>query len=229
MHADVRMNFLASPPLVVAYALAGRIDVDLYRDPLGTGADGEPVYLEDIWPGSAEIHDTIRSTVDSGMFRASYENLFAGDARWQGLEVAQAGPLRMGRGIDLRAAPAPTSRVVSTRTGTGGGTSPARGCWPFSATASPPITSLPRARSGAESPAGEYLVARGVAPRDFNSYGSRRGNHEVMVRGTFANVRLRNRLAPGTEGGWTRTTRAASRCRSTTRRCATGPRACPCS
>ena len=202
VHADVRMNFLASPPLVVAYALAGRIDIDLYRDPLGTGADGEPVYLEDIWPGSAEIHDTIRATVDSGMFRASYENLFAGDARWQGLEVAQAGRFAWDEASTYVRHP-PYFEGVSARPGRVEDIAGAR----VLALLGDSITTdhiSPAGAIGAESPAGEYLVARGVAPRDFNSYGSRRGNHEVMVRGTFANVRLRNRLAPGTEGGWTR-------------------------
>ena len=202
VHPDLRMNFLASPPLVVAYALAGRIDVDLYRDPLGTGSKGEPVYLQEIWPSSAEIHDTVRATVDSHMFRTSYENLFAGDARWRGLELRDEDHFAWDDAStyvrhppyfeDMSAGPAAMEDIAGAR---------------VLALLGDSITTdhiSPAGAIKAESPAGEYLIARGVAPRDFNSYGSRRGNHEVMMRGTFANVRLRNRLAPGTEGGWTR-------------------------
>ena len=202
VHGDVRMNFLASPPLVVAYALAGRVDIDPYRDPLGTGAKGDPVYLEDIWPSSAEIHDTVNSTVDSQMFRASYENLFAGDARWQGLEVADADHFSWDEASTYVRHP-PYFEGMSRRPGEVEDIAGARAL----ALLGDSITTdhiSPAGAIKADSPAGDYLVAHGVAPRDFNSYGSRRGNHEVMMRGTFANVRLRNRLAPGTEGGWTR-------------------------
>ena len=202
VHADVRMNFLASPPLVVAYALAGRVDIDPYRDPLGTGADGEPVFLRDLWPGSAEIQATVRSTLDSRMFRESYGDLFAGDARWRGLEVADADHFAWDDTSTYVRHP-PYFEGISPEPGTVEDIAGAR----VLALLGDSITTdhiSPAGAIKAESPAGAYLVGHGVAPGDFNSYGSRRGNHEVMMRGTFANVRLRNRLAPGTEGGWTR-------------------------
>ena len=202
VHADVRMNFLASPPLVVAYALAGRVDIDPYRDALGTGSEGRPVYLKDIWPSSTEIQDTVRATVDSRMFRKSYENLFAGDPRWQGLEVADADHFNWD-GSSTYVRHPPYFEGISLEPGGMEDIAGAR----VLALLGDSITTdhiSPAGAIKAESPAGEYLVAHGVAPRDFNSYGSRRGNHEVMMRGTFANVRLRNHLAPGTEGGWTR-------------------------
>ena len=202
VHGDVRMNFLASPPLVVAYALAGRIDIDPYRDPLGTGSEGEAVFLKDIWPSSTEVHDTVRSTLDSAMFRASYENLFAGDARWRDLDVAEADHFSWDESSTYVRHP-PYFEGMGLEPGAAEDISGAR----VLALLGDSITTdhiSPAGAIKAQSPAGEYLVAHGVAPRDFNSYGSRRGNHEVMMRGTFANVRLRNRLAPGTEGGWTR-------------------------
>ena len=202
VHAEVRMNFLASPPLVVACALAGRVDLDFREEPLGTGTDGEPVYLEDLWPSTAEIHDTIRATVDSHMFRTSYENLFAGDARWQGLEVPEAGRFEWDARSTYVRHP-PYFDGMTMQPAEVGDLSGAR----VLALLGDSITTdhiSPAGAIQARSPAGEYLRARGVALRDFNSYGSRRGNHEVMMRGTFANVRLRNQLAPATEGGWTR-------------------------
>ena len=202
VHADVRMNFLASPPLVVAYALAGRVDFDPYRDPLGAGSSGEPVYLRDIWPSSAEVHERVRATLDSGMFRASYANLFAGDARWRSLEVADAGRFSWDETSTYVRHP-PYFEGMSRQPGAVGDIVGAR---PLALLGDSITTDhiSPAGAIKAESPAGEYLVEHGVAPKDFNSYGARRGNHEVMVRGTFANLRLRNRLAPGTEGGWTR-------------------------
>ena len=202
VHGDVRMNFLASPPLVVAYALAGRVDIDPYQDPLGTGTDGGPVYLADIWPSSAEIHETVRATLDSGMFRASYQDLFAGDARWRDLGVTDADHFTWDESSTYVRHP-PYFEGMGLEPGEAEDISGAR----VLALLGDSITTdhiSPAGAIKAESPAGEYLVAHGVAPNDFNSYGSRRGNHEVMMRGTFANVRLRNRLAPGTEGGWTR-------------------------
>ncbi len=202
VHGDVRMNFLASPPLVVAYALAGRVDIDPYRDPLGTGSDGKAVFLEDLWPSAAEIHDTVRSTVNSRMFRASYENLFAGDARWRGLDVAHSDHFTWDESSTYVRHP-PYFEGMTRNPGELEDISGAR----VLALLGDSITTdhiSPAGAIKAESPAGEYLLAHGVDPKDFNSYGSRRGNHEVMMRGTFANVRLRNRLAPGTEGGWTR-------------------------
>ena len=202
VHPAVRMNFLASPPLVVAYALAGRVDVDPYRDPLGSGEKGEPVYLRDIWPDSTEVHATVHATIDARMFRASYRDLFEGDARWRSLEVADSDHFAWDDASTYVRHP-PYFEGMGRAPGTMEDIAGAR----VLALLGDSITTDHISPAGAikvDSPAGEYLVAHGVRPADFNSYGSRRGNHEVMMRGTFANVRLRNRLAPGTEGGWTR-------------------------
>lgn len=199
---QVRANYLASPPLVVAYALAGRITVDLTREPLGTDPAGRPVYLRDIWPSEREIQETILRAVKAELFAEKYAQVFDGDARWRSLPMPEG----------LLYQWDPTSTYIRRP--------------PFFDDVEiepPPLTDIEGARvlvfvgdsvttdhispAGAippDSPAGRYLLERGVAPREFNSYGARRGNHEVMVRGTFANIRLRNRLAPGTEGGWTR-------------------------
>ncbi|HET7314074.1 aconitate hydratase AcnA [Salinisphaera sp.] len=202
VHGDVRMNFLASPPLVVAYALAGTIDTDLTHDPLGTDADGNDVYLADLWPSQKEIYDTIGTSLNSEMFKTSYGDVFAGDARWQNLDVpegeiyawdadstyVQNPPYFEGMTVDVDDIPTIKGARCLAKLGDS-------------------ITTDHISPAGAitkDSPAGQYLQEQGVAPADFNSYGSRRGNHEVMMRGTFANVRLRNQLAPGTEGGWTR-------------------------
>ncbi len=201
IHAEVRMNFLASPPLVVAYALTGSVDCDLTTEPLGTGQDGQPVYLKDIWPSQKEIHDTLAGALDSDMFRNSYGKVFDGDERWNSLDVPEGDlyewdpnstyvanpPYFEGMGMELPDLPKITGARVLALLGDS-------------------ITTdhiSPAGAIKADSPAGEYLIGRGIQPRDFNSYGSRRGNHEVMMRGTFANIRLRNQLAPGTEGGWT--------------------------
>jgi aconitate hydratase A / 2-methylisocitrate dehydratase len=195
---EVRANYLASPPLVVAYALAGRIDLDLQREPLGAGKDGKPVYLRDIWPSAKEVDDVIRTSIKSAMFHKQYSEVFKGDARWNGLPVP----------VGDRFVWEPDSTYIR-RAPYFDGMPPTPG----------PIQDIRRARvlcllgdsittdhispAGSirkTSPAGQYLVEHGVEPKDFNSYGSRRGNHEVMVRGTFANVRLKNLLAPGTEG-----------------------------
>ena len=201
IHALVQMNFLASPPLVVAYALAGNMAVDLYNDPLGTGGDGEPVYLRDIWPTTQEIHDLIRANIDSGMFQRSYEGVFAGDENWNSLQVpggdiyewapdstyVKHPPYFQGMTLELD----PVADISGAR---------------VLALLGDSVTTdhiSPAGSIAGDSPAADYLRAQGVAQKDFNSYGSRRGNHEVMMRGTFANIRLRNQLAPGTEGGWT--------------------------
>ena len=200
IHQDVRANYLASPPLVVAYALAGNMGIDLYRDGLGTGADGKPVYLADIWPSGEEIRSLVASSVDSTMFRTRYADVFTGNAVWNELPVA-----------DSERFDWPDSTYVRKPTFFDG-----------MPKEPPPVRSIEDARClvkvgdsvttdhispagsiALDSPAGEYLLAAGVTQQDFNSYGSRRGNHEVMMRGTFANVRLRNELAPGTEGSWT--------------------------
>ena len=201
IHADVQMNFLASPPLVVAYALAGTMDIDLQKEPLGTDKDGKDIYLKEIWPSASEIQNTIGEAVRSEMFRSSYENVFAGDERWKGMEV----PL-----VD-RFSWDPSSTYVRRPPYFEGMTMQPRDMRPIQgarvlALLGDSITTDHISPAGAiapDSPAGVYLQERQVPPNEFNSYGSRRGNHEVMMRGTFANVRLRNRLAPGTEGGWT--------------------------
>ncbi len=201
IHADVKMNFLASPPLVVAYALAGTVDIDLQKEPLGTDKKGNDVYLKDIWPSSREIQDTIAKCVTSGMFQSSYKNVFEGDERWKGMDVPDANQFAWDS----------TSTYVQHPPYFEGMTMTPRGIPEIKgarvlALLGDSITTDHISPAGAikpDSPAGEYLQERQVPPREFNSYGSRRGNHEVMMRGTFANVRLRNRLAPGTEGGWT--------------------------
>jgi aconitate hydratase len=195
------MNFLASPPLVVAYALAGTMDIDLQKEPLGTDKDGKDIYLKEIWPSASENQNTIGEAVGSEMFRSSYENVFAGDERWKGMEV----PL-----VD-RFSWDPSSTYVRRPPYFEGMTMQPRDMRPIQgarvlALLGDSITTDHISPAGAiapDSPAGVYLQERQVSPNEFNSYGSRRGNHEVMMRGTFANVRLRNRLAPGTEGGWT--------------------------
>jgi len=201
IHPDVRMNYLASPPLVVAYALAGSMDVDLTSDPLGVGSDGEPVYLADLWPSPDEVTECIRTSLTSDMFRARYDSVFEGDERWQAVETATGDTfswdpsstyvLRPTFTEGLTMTPAPVTDVVGARVLAKLGDS---------------VTTdhiSPAGNINPATPAGRYLTDRGVARVDFNSYGTRRGNHEVMVRGTFANIRLRNQLAPGTEGGVT--------------------------
>jgi len=198
---DVRANYLASPPLVVAYALSGSMNVDLTKDPVGRGADGRPVFLKDIWPSEKEIQGTMLSALSAEMFRRQYAHVFEGDELWRGLPVPSGDrfawtddstyirrpPFLEG----LTREPAPAAEIRGAR---------------VLALLGDSITTdhiSPAGSIKADSPAGKYLIALGVTPKDFNSYGARRGNHEVMMRGTFANVRLRNQLAPGTEGGWT--------------------------
>jgi aconitate hydratase len=201
INQDVKMNFLASPPLVVAYALVGHMDWDPETEPLGESSDGNPVYLRDIWPTQREISDAVARSVHSTMFRATYEEVFQGDDKWRALPTP-AGDLfawddastyaRKPAYFDnLPQTPGPVHDIEGARCLVMVGDS---------------VTTDHISPAGAikpDSPAGQYLQERGVAIRDFNSYGSRRGNHEVMVRGTFANVRMRNQLAPGTEGCWT--------------------------
>jgi aconitate hydratase len=202
VHPDVRMNFLASPPLVVAYAIAGSVDVDLYKEPLGKGKDGQEVFLKDIWPSNADVAAAIASHIDSAMFRASYANVFKGDSRWNSLEVPQ-GDLYGWSADSTYVQNPPYFRGMTMATGTIADVKAARAL----AVLGDSITTdhiSPAGSIKVNSPAGQYLIAHGVEPKDFNSYGSRRGNHEVMMRGTFANIRLRNRLVPGVEGGMTR-------------------------
>jgi aconitate hydratase len=200
IHSEVKMNYLASPPLVVAYALAGRMGVDIMNEPLGENAEGEPVYLGDIWPSQHEVQETIASAVQSDMFRRSYADVYAGDERWNGLRIPEGDRYEWGDSTYVKQPPyfegmGPEPEPVKSIAG-------AR----VLALLGDSVTTdhiSPAGSIKADGPAGRYLIEHGVERRDFNSYGSRRGNHEVMVRGTFANVRLRNRLAPGTEGSWT--------------------------
>ena len=201
VHAEVRMNFLASPPLVVAYAIAGRCDVDFYHEPLGEDANGTAVYLRDIWPSGHEIQETIASSISSEMFRASYEGVFDGDERWRSMEIAEADRFHW----DMSSTYVRNPPYFDGMSMTPRGIPAIRGARML-ALLGDSITTDHISPAGVikpDSPAGRFLQERQVPPREFNSYGSRRGNHEVMMRGTFANIRLRNRVAPGTEGGWT--------------------------
>ena len=202
INPDVKMNYLASPPLVVAYALAGSMDVDLFDDPLGQDTDGNDVYLKDIWPSPQEVEETIAQAITSDMFGSSYADVFKGDERWQSLPTPEGNTfewdpestyVRRPPYFDgMPEEPEPVSDIVGARVLLKLGDS---------------VTTDHISPAGAikkDSPAGRYLAEHGVEQRDFNSYGSRRGNHEVMIRGTFANIRLRNQIAPGTEGGVTK-------------------------
>ncbi|MFQ5533101.1 MAG: aconitate hydratase, partial [Candidatus Methylomirabilales bacterium] len=201
IHGEVRANYLASPPLVVAYALAGRVDINLTEDPLGLDKDGKAVLLREIWPTEQEVADAIRRAVRSEMFRETYEDVFTGDERWRELPVPGGDTYAWDEKstyvkhppyfVDMPVKPAPVTDIFGARA---------------LAVLGDSITTDHISPAGSihpDSPAGQYLQSHGVGPLDFNSYGSRRGNHEVMMRGTFANVRLRNQLAPGTEGGVT--------------------------
>jgi len=202
INPDVKMNYLASPPLVIAYALAGTMDFDFDSDPLGRTEDGQPVFLKDIWPSAEQVQETIDASIDRKMFEDDYADVFSGDERWRGLDTPEGNvfswdaestyvrkpPYFEGMG----ATPEPVTDITGARVLAKLGDS---------------VTTdhiSPAGSIKADSPAGVYLAEHGVARRDFNSYGSRRGNHEVMIRGTFANIRLRNQLVPGVEGGYTK-------------------------
>ncbi|MDH2424273.1 aconitate hydratase [Sphaerisporangium sp. TRM90804] len=202
INPDVKMNYLASPPLVVAYALAGTMDLDLGTEPLGTGADGRPVFLQDIWPSAEEIAEVVGSSIGEDMFRRDYADVFKGDDTWRSLSIPTGDTfewdpsstyVRKAPYFDgMPEKPEPVTDVTGAR---------------VLALLGDSVTTdhiSPAGSIKADSPAGRYLKENGVQPKDFNSYGSRRGNHEVMIRGTFANIRLRNQIAPGTEGGFTR-------------------------
>jgi aconitate hydratase len=202
VHPEVRANYLMSPPLVVAFALAGRIDIDLEREPLGQGADGQPVYLRDVWPTTKEVADTMAQAVKPEMFTKSYGVVFEGDERWQKLSVPKGDTYVFDDDSTYIKLP-PYFAGMKRAPGAVGEIRRARAL----AVLGDSITTDHISPAGSikkDGPAGKYLIANGVDPKDFNSYGARRGNHEVMVRGTFANVRLKNLLAPGTEGGVTR-------------------------
>ncbi len=202
INPDIKMNYLASPPLVVAYALAGSMNVDLFNDPLGQDSDGNDVFLKDIWPSPTEIEEVIAGSINSAMFDDRYSDVFAGDEQWRSLPTpegktfewdSESTYVRKPPYFDgMPAEPTPVTDIEGARVLLKLGDS---------------VTTDHISPAGAikkDSPAGKYLAENGVGQRDFNSYGSRRGNHEVMIRGTFANIRLRNQLAEGTEGGWTR-------------------------
>jgi aconitate hydratase len=199
----VRANYLASPPLVVAYALAGRMDIDFEAEPLGSDAAGAPVFLRDLWPSAPEVAAALRAALDSEMFRESYRSVYEGTSSWQSI-VAPSGELFQWDPDSTYVRRPPFFEEIST-------TAPESAADIEGARVlvllGDSVTTDHISPAGAislTSPAAEYLQQNGVEPRDFNSYGSRRGNHEVMVRGTFSNIRLRNLLAPGTEGGVTR-------------------------
>ncbi len=201
INPDVKMNYLASPPLVVAYALAGTMDLDLTTEPLGTGSDGKPVFLSDIWPSAKEIDDVIAGAIGAAGFSQAYADVFAGDEQWRSLPTPDGNTFAWdGESTYVRkppyfegmsAQPTPVQNIAGARVLAKLGDS---------------VTTdhiSPASSIKPDSPAGKYLTEHGVERRDFNSYGSRRGNHEVMIRGTFANIRLRNQLVPGVEGGFT--------------------------
>jgi len=202
IHAEIRMNYLASPPLVVAYALAGRMDIDLQNEPLGTGRDGNDVYLRDIWPAQSEIQSVVGGSVSNEEFRNTYRDVFSGEARWAKL-VAPADRQYDWQDDSTYIRKPPYFVGMKKQPGD---LSDVRGARVLALLGDSVTTDhiSPAGAIKADTPAGQYLVEQGVAPGDFNSLGSRRGNHEVMMRGTFANIRLRNLLAPGTEGGITR-------------------------
>jgi aconitate hydratase len=201
IHPLVRANYLASPPLVVAYALAGRMDLDLTTESLGEGSDGKPVFLRDIWPTPQEIETTVRASVTTAQYLKQYGEVFEGDAHWKGMKVPEGDLYQWDPKStyiklppyfeNMPKQPPALADIHDARVLAVLGDS-------VTTDHISPAGSIP-----VDSPAGKYLVANGVKPHEFNSYGARRGNHEVMVRGTFANIRLRNQLAPGTEGGWT--------------------------
>jgi aconitate hydratase len=201
IHPQVRANYLASPPLVVAYALAGRMDMDITTEPLGQDAKGAPVYLREIWPSPEEIRDTIRKSVRSEMFRKEYSEVFEGDERWKKMPTPEGELFAWDPNStyvreapyfkDMTRKPTPPKDITGAR---------ALAVLGDSVTTDHISPAGPIEKNG---PAARYLTEHGVQPKDFNQYGARRGNHEVMMRGTFANVRLKNQLVPGTEGGWT--------------------------
>ncbi len=202
IHSEVKMNYLMSPPLVVAYALAGTMDIDMFNDPLGKDKEGNDVFLRDIWPSTEEIQSVVESAIESQMYTKGYADVFAGDDRWRNLSTPTGDIFQWDEDStyvrnppyfeDMPHEPAPVSNIAGARVLAKLGDS---------------VTTdhiSPAGSIASDSPAARYLMDHGIQQQDFNSYGSRRGNHEVMIRGTFANVRLRNQLAPGTEGGFTR-------------------------
>jgi len=201
VHAEVRMNYLASPPLVVAYAIAGRMDIDLFHEPLGQDKDGKDVFLKDIWPSQKELQDVVMNTVTRAQFTHAYQDVFAGNERWRALE-SPADQLFTWDNDSTYVQNPPYFENMSKDIGAVSDIKAAR-CLAVLGDSITTDHISPAGAIKADGPAGKYLMEHGVQQSDFNSYGSRRGNHEVMMRGTFANIRLRNLLAPGTEGGIT--------------------------
>ncbi|MFF9069592.1 aconitate hydratase AcnA [Streptomyces sp. NPDC014891] len=202
INPDVKMNYLASPPLVVAYAIAGSMKVDITKDALGVDQDGKPVYLADIWPTEAEVNDVVANAIGEDMFNKSYQDVFAGDAQWQALSIPTGNTFEWDtESTYVRKPPYFEGMTMETTPVTD--ITGARVLAKLGDSVTTDHIS-PAGAIKADTPAGKYLTEHGVERRDFNSYGSRRGNHEVMIRGTFANIRLRNQIAPGTEGGFTR-------------------------
>lgn len=202
INPDVKMNYLASPPLVVAYALAGSMKVDITKDALGADQDGNPVYLKDIWPSEAEVNDVVANSIGEDMFNKSYQDVFAGDAQWQALSIPTGNTFEWDPQSTYVRKP-PYFEGMTMETTPVADITGARVLAKLGDSVTTDHIS-PAGAIKADTPAGKYLTEHGVERRDFNSYGSRRGNHEVMIRGTFANIRLRNQIAPGTEGGFTR-------------------------
>lgn len=201
VHSDVKANYLASPPLVVAYALAGRMDIDLYNEPLGDDRDGNPVFLKDIWPSNQEVDEVISANLNAKMFTDSYGSVFKGNKEWNAVEAPTGEKFAwQGDSTYIQNPPYFTDMTMDEP-----GAADIIGARCLAKLGDSITTDhiSPAGAIGADTPAGRYLKDNGVQKADFNSYGSRRGNHQVMMRGTFANVRLRNQLAPGTEGGWT--------------------------
>jgi aconitate hydratase len=201
IHPLVRANYLASPPLVVAYALAGRMDVDLTTEPLGTDDAGKPVYLKEIWPTPQEIESTVRSAVSTSQYTKEYGEVFEGDAHWKSMPIPQGDIYKW----DPKSTYIKLPPYFENMPKTPPALADIRGAHVLAILGDSVTTDhiSPAGSIPVDSPAGKYLIANGVKAHEFNSYGARRGNHEVMMRGTFANIRLRNQLAPGTEGGWT--------------------------
>jgi aconitate hydratase len=201
INAQVKANYLASPPLVVAYALAGTVDIDIANDPLGRDPSGNPVYLRDIWPSNEEVRDTVRRSINRGMFEHEYAHAFDGDDNWRNMPVPAGGTFQWDDHSTYIKKPPYFDHMVDPATSI----TDLKGVRVLAMLGDSVTTDhiSPAGSIAKDSPAGRYLISQGVEPKDFNSYGARRGNHEVMVRGTLANIRLRNQLAPGTEGSWT--------------------------
>ncbi|MCX5417327.1 aconitate hydratase AcnA [Streptomyces sp. NBC_00059] len=202
INPDVKMNYLASPPLVVAYAIAGSMKVDITKDALGVDQDGKPVFLADIWPSEAEVNDVVANAIGEDMFNKSYQDVFAGDAQWQALPIPTGNTFEWDSESTYVRKP-PYFEGMTMETTPVEDIAGARVLAKLGDSVTTDHIS-PAGAIKADTPAGKYLTEHGIERRDFNSYGSRRGNHEVMIRGTFANIRLRNQIAPGTEGGFTR-------------------------